>query len=68
MTAGELQRARYELVGKGLCPWCGAQVFTVRTPVGSRFALSAAPMSLLSGEICYRPHTGECTRNGKEQV
>ncbi len=66
MTAGELQRARYELVGQGQCPRCGGQVFMVRTPVGSRFVLSADPMPLLSGEICYRPHSGECIRNGKE--
>ncbi len=65
MTAGELQRARYEKVGQGQCPRCGGQVFMVRTLVGGRFMLSADPMPLLSGEICYRPHSGECTRNGK---
>ncbi len=66
MTAGELQRARYELVGQGQCPRCRGQVFMVRTPVGSKFVLSVDPMPLLTGEISYRPHSGECTRNGKE--
>ena len=66
MTAGELQRARYELVGQGKCPRCRGQVFMVRTPVGSKFVLSVDPMPLLTVEISYRPHSGECTRNGKE--